>query len=110
VLSAVLFGMFAAGVVAANVILATLRAILVPDELLGRVIGVWRTVVWGAIPVGAMIGGFTTRLLGAAGATFAVSGGLLLVLAAGALISLRPHREAIDQAGARQPTRPRAGR
>jgi MFS family permease len=89
VVSAVLFGVFAAAVVAVNVVLGTVRHTLVPGELLGRVLGVWRTVVWGAIPVGALLGGVLTDALGTASRTFGVSGLLLLGTAAFALVSLR---------------------
>ncbi|ASR33750.1 MFS transporter [Prauserella marina] len=90
VLSSVLFGLFAGAVVVVNVMLATARHELVPGELLGRVLGVWRTIVWGAIPVGALLGGVLTDLLGSPSTTFAISGGLLLALAAVALVSFRP--------------------
>ncbi|GLY64044.1 MFS transporter [Amycolatopsis taiwanensis] len=89
VVAAVLFGVFAGSVVAVNVVLATARHALVPGELLGRVLGAWRTVVWGAIPVGALLGGGLTRLLGSAGATFAVSGFLQVALAGFAVLALR---------------------
>ncbi|GAA3536313.1 MFS transporter [Amycolatopsis ultiminotia] len=91
VLSAVLFGLFAAAVVAVNVVLATVRHTLVPGELLGRVLGVWRTVVWGAIPVGALLGGLLTKLLGSAGRTFTASGVMLLIVAGYAALALRRH-------------------
>ncbi|MEU6641360.1 MFS transporter [Saccharomonospora sp. NPDC046836] len=90
VLSAALFGVFASAVVVVNVLLATARHTLVPGELLGRVLGVWRTAVWGAIPVGALLGGVLTDLLGSTSATFAVSGALLLVLAVAAFVAIRP--------------------
>ncbi|WP_033292092.1 MFS transporter [Amycolatopsis jejuensis] len=90
-LSAVLFGVFAAAVVAVNVVLATARHTLVPSELLGRVLGVWRTVVWGSIPVGALLGGLVTKLLGSAGDTFTASGVLLLLVTGYALFALRRH-------------------
>ncbi|GAA3806376.1 MULTISPECIES: MFS transporter [Amycolatopsis] len=86
--SAALFGLFAAAVVAVNVVLATARHTLVPSELLGRVLGVWRTVVWGAIPLGALAGGALTQVLGSASATFAVSGGAQIALAALAVLLL----------------------
>lgn len=89
IVSALLFGAFAAAIVSVNIILATLRHILVPDELLGRVLGVWRTVVWGAIPVGALIGGVLTKVLGSASATFVVSGACMVVLAGAAWLVLR---------------------
>lgn len=59
--SATLFGLFAAAIVAVNVVLGTVRHSLVPSEFLGRVLGVWRTVAWGAVPVGALLGGLLTR-------------------------------------------------
>lgn len=91
VAGAALFALFAAAVVAVNVVLATARHTLVPGELLGRVLGVWRTVVWGAIPVGALLGGFLTEALGTAARTFAVSGVAMLAIAAFAFGALRRH-------------------
>jgi MFS family permease len=89
VVSAALFGLFAAAVVAVNVVLGTLRHTLVPSELLGRVLGVWRTVVWGAVPVGALLGGVLTAVLGTASRTFGVSGLLLVGIAVFAYFALR---------------------
>jgi Na+/melibiose symporter-like transporter len=89
VAGAALFGLFAAAVVAVNVVLATARHTLVPGELLGRVLGVWRTVVWGAIPAGALLGGLLTEALGTAARTFAVSGVAMLAITAFAFGSLR---------------------
>ena len=87
--SATLFGVFAAAVVSVNVVLATIRHTLVPSDILGRVLGVWRTVVWGAVPVGALLGGLMTAALGTAGRTFLVSGLLLVAIAAVAGVTLR---------------------
>jgi small-conductance mechanosensitive channel len=89
VAAAVLFGLFAAAMVAVNVVLATARHTLVPGELLGRVLGVWRTVVWGVIPVGALLGGLLTVALGSAGRTFTASGVALLAVTVFAAASLR---------------------
>ncbi|HEY3468214.1 MAG TPA: MFS transporter [Amycolatopsis sp.] len=89
VAGAALFGLFAAAVVAVNVVLATARHTLVPGELLGRVLGVWRTVVWGAIPVGALLGGVLTEALGTAARTFAVSGIAMLMISVFAYFALR---------------------
>ncbi|WP_089299594.1 MFS transporter [Haloechinothrix alba] len=99
VVGAALFGLFAAAVVTVNVILATLRALLVPDGVLGRIIGVWRTLVWGSIPAGAMIGGVLTRLLDSPSMTFVVSGCSQLLLAAAVLLMLRRFRPEVDAAG-----------
>jgi MFS family permease len=87
--SAILFGVFAAAVVSVNVVLGTIRHTLVPSDILGRVLGVWRTVVWGAVPVGALLGGLMTAALGTAGRTFLVSGLLLVGIAAFAGVILR---------------------
>ncbi|MFI5583567.1 MFS transporter [Amycolatopsis sp. NPDC051758] len=94
VAGAALFGLFAAAVVAVNVVLATARHRLVPGALLGRVLGVWRTVVWGAIPLGALLGGVLTEALGTAARTFAVSGVVMLVIAGLAFGALR--RSSLD--------------
>lgn len=75
--------------VAVSVVLATARHALVPGELLGRVLGARRTVAWGLIPVGAVLGGALTRAFGGAGATFAVSGILQLALAGFTIVALR---------------------
>ncbi|WP_370946041.1 MFS transporter [Amycolatopsis sp. cg5] len=87
--SATLFGLFAAAIVAVNVVLGTVRHSVVPSEFLGRVLGVWRTVVWGAVPVGALLGGLLTRALGTSSATFLVSGVLLLGIGAFSVTALR---------------------
>lgn len=89
VLAAALFGTFAVGIVAVNVVIATARHLAIPDGLLGRILGVWRTVVWGAIPAGALLGGVSTHLLGSASATFLVSGTLLLTVCGAAVPALR---------------------
>jgi MFS family permease len=108
VVGAALFGLFAAAVVAVNVVLATARHTLVPGELLGRVLGVWRTVVWGAIPVGALLGGVLTEALGTAARTFAASGLAMFVIAAFAFGVLRRFSldDESDSAVALQPQDP----
>jgi MFS family permease len=85
----VLLGAFGVGVVGINVIIATARHLAVPDELLGRVIGVWRTLVWGLMPIGALIGGLLTRALGSPSQTFIVSGGCVAVIGLAAAFLLR---------------------
>lgn len=89
---AVLFAITAAGVMTWNVITMSLRQALIPQEMFGRVQGAYRTLVWGAIPVGSLAGG---ALAGAIGVrwVFAVAGGGL-VLCAGWLGALaRGHRD-----------------
>ncbi|RSM66189.1 MFS transporter [Amycolatopsis sp. WAC 01376] len=98
VAGAALFGLFAAAVVAVNIVLGTARHTLVPGELLGRVLGVWRTVVWGAIPIGGQLGGVLTHALGSPARTFLTSGLLLFGVAGFAVVSLR--RGAFDDESA----------
>jgi MFS family permease len=50
------FGM-AAGVTMWNVLSMSLRQAMIPAELLGRVLGANRVVLWGGIPLGALLGG-----------------------------------------------------
>jgi MFS family permease len=51
-------------VVAFNVILESLRQQLVPDRLLGRVISAFRLFSYGAVPLGALLGGVLARRFG----------------------------------------------
>lgn len=94
--SAALFGVFAMAIVAVNVVLGTVRHSLVPEELLGRVLGAWRTVVWGAVPVGALLGGVLTQVLGSSSGTFVVSGAVLVGLAGVAVVATRRFRAEIE--------------
>lgn len=52
----------AAGVSAWNVPWASARQALIPDHLMGRVIGFARTIAWGLIPVATIAGGFVGRI------------------------------------------------
>jgi Na+/melibiose symporter-like transporter len=94
-LSGVLFGLFAAAIVVVNVILGTIRHAFVPEGLFGRVLGVWRTVVWGAIPLGALFGGLLAGALGTR-AVFAISGTAQFLLAVWAWRTLTSHRREVD--------------
>jgi MFS family permease len=75
----------AVAVAVGNVTTLTLRQHLIPQHLLGRVGSVFRTLVYGSIPLGALVGGVI-----AAAATvrwaFAVAGALQL----GALVVILP--------------------
>nr|BFF19902.1 MFS transporter [Promicromonospora thailandica] len=44
-----------------NVLVMSLRQAAVPNELLGRVHGTWRTALWGAMPLGSLAGGLLAR-------------------------------------------------
>lgn len=63
-----------------NIVTITLRQRLVPDHLLGRVNSAYRFVGLGALPLGALAGGFTSASFGLR--TPAIIGGCLLAIAA----------------------------
>jgi MFS family permease len=94
-LAAGLFGVVAAGVMAWNVLTMSMRQALIPQELFGRVQGAYRTLVWGAIPLGALTGGGLADALGIRW-VFLVSGSLLLALAIGLNALLRRYRGELD--------------
>ncbi|MGY1601820.1 MFS transporter [Geodermatophilus sp. SYSU D00815] len=102
--AAALLALSAVGVMVWNVLTMSLRQALIPEHLFGRVQGAYRTVVWGAIPLGALTGGAVARLLGVP-AVFLVSGTGLLVLAGALWLLLRAHAaELTDEALAEQGT------
>ena len=71
--------MFVSGVATgvANVQAVTLRQLLTPEPLLGRVTAAFRAAAYGAIPLGALIGGFLGAWLGLRPALWVLSGALL---------------------------------
>jgi hypothetical protein len=64
-----------------NVLSMSLRQQLIPESLFGRVQGAWRMVVYGAMPLGALLGGVVASSFGLT-APFLVAGlshGLVLI-------------------------------
>ncbi|MCU1439228.1 MAG: hypothetical protein JWP85_225 [Rhodoglobus sp.] len=45
-----------------NILVMSLRQSVIPGRLLGRVHGSWRTLLWGTMPLGALMGGLVGRL------------------------------------------------
>ena len=45
-----------------NILVMSLRQSVIPGRLLGRVHGTWRTLLWGSMPLGALIGGLIARI------------------------------------------------
>jgi Na+/melibiose symporter-like transporter len=45
-----------------NILVMSLRQSVIPGRLLGRVHGSWRTLLWGTMPLGALMGGLVARL------------------------------------------------
>jgi hypothetical protein len=56
-IAAVLWSLASWAVIVWNVLTMSLRQQLIPEALFGRVQGGWRTVVWGVMPLGALLGG-----------------------------------------------------
>ncbi|HJQ41997.1 MAG TPA: MFS transporter [Jatrophihabitantaceae bacterium] len=89
-----LFAVSAAAVMVWNVLTMSLRQALIPHELFGRVQGAYRTLVWGAIPVGALSGGLLAHLAGIR-AVFLVGGAIMLACAGWLAITTRAHADAL---------------
>ena len=105
-LACALFALGAAGVMVWNVLTMSLRQSLIPEEMFGRVQGAYRTLVWGGIALGSLIGGVVAHAVGVAG-VFVVSGAGLLVLAGVlGILLLRHAGELTDEALAEQPAVP----
>ena len=45
-----------------NILVMSLRQSIIPGRLLGRVHGTWRTLLWGSMPLGSLIGGALGRI------------------------------------------------
>jgi MFS family permease len=73
IVAAVFFATSAWSVLLWNVLSMSLRQQLIPEALFGRVQGAWRMVVYGAMPLGALLGGLVASRFGL-GAPFLVAG------------------------------------
>jgi MFS family permease len=62
-----------------NVTYSALRALVVPDEMMGRYSGVSRLTSWGSMPVGALLAGVTAEIVGVR-AVFGLGGAVCLFL------------------------------
>jgi MFS family permease len=56
------FAIGSAGGTVWNILVMSLRQAVIPSHLLGRVHGTWRTVLWGTMPLGSLIGGLLARV------------------------------------------------
>ena len=79
-----------------NILVMSLRQSIVPSRLLGRVHGTWRTILWGAMPVGSLLGGLLARL--DLRAPLVIGGALATVAALGwfRFVSGLPDAEDVD--------------
>jgi MFS family permease len=64
VIAGFFFALAALGIMAGNVLTMSIRQSVIPAHLFGRVQGAWRTVIWGAMSVGALGGGALARVAG----------------------------------------------
>ena len=88
--AAALFLVSAAGVMVWNVLTMSLRQALIPHELFGRVQGAYRTLVWGAIPLGALAGGLLAHAYGIR-AVFVIGGAAMMAAAVWLGFTTRAH-------------------
>jgi predicted MFS family arabinose efflux permease len=82
---AAIFALYGLGLVVFNIYAVTLRQLHVPPDMLGRVNAGYRTITYGAIPLGALVGGTVGGLLGFRVALALAGAGLV----AGAVVFLR---------------------
>jgi MFS family permease len=95
VLTAVAMAAVGALVTLANVVAVSLRQWVTPEEMLGRVTSVHRSLCWGALPLGAALAGAVGNV---AGVRAAILVGAAVVLGLGAL-AIRPVLTADTAAG-----------
>lgn len=97
-LAGVLLAISSWSVIVWNVLTMSLRQQLIPEAMFGRVQGAWRTAVWGAMPVGAALGGVVAGNFGLA-APFTLAGiGHLAVLVLGWRFLARAGRTSAEAA------------
>jgi MFS family permease len=70
-----------------NVVLMTYAAVLVPNELLGRVMSAAMTVTWGVLPLASLLAGYLLSTLSAKGAIGVLAA---LMLAAAVVATAAP--------------------
>ncbi|APU17544.1 MULTISPECIES: MFS transporter [Actinoalloteichus] len=101
--AAVMLAVSALSIVLFNVITMSLRQAIIPAHLFGRVQGAWRTVVWGLMPFGGLLGGLVAAMAGLR-AVYLVSGIAQLLIAAAFWVLVR--RPDIDLENLHSPTEP----
>ena len=60
--AAAFFALSSGSITVWNILVMSLRQSIIPGHLLGRVHGTWRTLLWGAMPVGSLLGGLVGRI------------------------------------------------
>ncbi|ASO22718.1 MFS family permease [Actinoalloteichus hoggarensis] len=95
-LTAAAFFLTGMAVLMFNVVSMSMRQALVPAPLFGRVQGVWRTIAWGLLPVGGVLGGLLARITDVP-TVFLVSGIVGLVVAVVLALLLKARGQEIDE-------------
>jgi MFS family permease len=90
----------AAAVAIGSVVSISFRQRHIPPALMGRVSNVFRSIIWGAIPLGALLGGVLADLRGLR-SPFVVAGLAQIALVAVIGVPLRRRVLAVDGAGGR---------
>lgn len=75
-----IFFVWGLAIAVSNVHVVSLRQATTPDPMLGRMNASYRFFTYGAIPIGALLGGFLGATLGLRATLFITTGGLLLAL------------------------------
>ncbi|MFJ3402577.1 MFS transporter [Promicromonospora sp. NPDC090134] len=81
-----------------NVLVMSLRQAAVPNHLLGRVHGTWRTALWGAMPLGSLIGGLLARSGDSTPLLVGAAAGLVVAVVGHRYIAGLPDPETLDPA------------
>ncbi|MGW2093398.1 MFS transporter [Promicromonospora sukumoe] len=81
-----------------NVLVMSLRQAAVPNHLLGRVHGTWRTALWGAMPLGSLAGGLLARSGYSTPLIVGASVGLMVAAVGHRYIATLPDPETLDPA------------
>ncbi|MFD6444524.1 MFS transporter [Promicromonospora sp. NPDC060204] len=81
-----------------NVLVMSLRQAAVPNHLLGRVHGTWRTALWGAMPLGSLLGGLLARSGYSTPLLVGAAAGLVVAVVGHKYIAGLPDPETLDPA------------
>lgn len=60
--AALAYGVSSLAITTWNILVMSLRQSIIPGRLLGRVHGTWRTLLWGTMPLGSLLGGLVARV------------------------------------------------
>jgi Na+/melibiose symporter-like transporter len=84
------------GILIWNILVMSLRQSFTPGRLLGRVHGTYRTLLWGAMPLGSVVGGLIGRINLAYPFIFAGGAGLVACIVFFRFVSRLPNPEDVD--------------